>query len=142
MLKNSTVTAESDFASGVFEPDVIVPSHFTKKVGTELSGGERRLMAALLSDGIESYISYASGLHNRRLAGVDSLSEAARESLEWVDTKDFSYVFRFDNVCQSLGIDPDYLRKGLRNYLRSLQLAREAGNAPKRPWKRIRRPRK
>jgi len=142
MLKNSTVTTESDFASGVFEPDVIVPSHFTKKIGTELYGGERKLMAALLSDGIEAYISYASGLHNRRLAGVDSLSESAREALEWVDIKDISYVFSFDNVCQSLGIDPDYLRVGLKKYLRSIQVARENGTPSKQVWKRIRRPRK
>ena len=142
MFKNNTSIVETDFGSGVFEPDVVVPSQFIRKKGTELSGGERKLMAALLSDGVEAYISYASNLQNRRLVGLDNLSDPAREALEWVETKDHSYVFSFDNVCEGLGIDPDYLRRGLKSYLKSLHFAKQSGQAPTRAWKRIRRPRK
>ena len=126
-----------DAGSGLFEPDIILPSHFLSNKGRGLSGGERRLMAAILSDGIESYV-----------AQNTSESQPARrrknhiDASEWVETRDFSYVFSFDNVCECLGINPEYLRLGLARYVASVHLAQRNGQVPKRVWKKIRRPRK
>ena len=114
----------------LFEPDIILPSHFLPKDKGTSRDGERRLLAAILSDGIEAFIlqSTSNSVNSRR-------SKKNFNAAEWINTKDESYVFSFDNVCKSLGINPSYLRYGLRRYLKSVQ-------DHKTEWKKIRRPRK
>lgn len=119
--------------SGLFQPDVVLPSQFSSRDNSGLAGGERKLMAALLSDGVEAYVS--SVVSGRKRDGK------YQEICAWVETKDYAYVFSFDNVCECLGIDPDYLRLGLARYIDSVRQDREFGSG-KRVWKKIRRPRK
>lgn len=124
----------SDPLGNVFEPDVMLPSQFfSRECG--LTGGERRLMVALLSDGIQSYIENALQPTRRR-------SPKQEEALAWVDTHDESYVFGFDSVCRSLGIEPEYLRRGLTRYVENMRMQILSGNRPAQVWKKIRRPRK
>lgn len=124
-------------SSSIFEPDVILPGHFLSNKGEGLKGGERRLMAALLSDGIEAYVKQAT-------ASEASLrrSRSKYNSLEWIDKRDDSYVFSFDNVCQCLGINSEYLRLGLQRYVKAARASQALGNTNKPVWKKIRRPRK
>ena len=142
MSKSSSVrrvsfsSHDSSFGSIPFEPDLGALSAFPTSRKSQLIGGERKLMAAILSDGIESYITHCSSLsflHSGK-------GEAANEAWQWVHTKDFSYVFSFDNVCESLGIDPDYLRLGLSRYLDAVKKSRREGKVLK--WQKLRRPRK
>ena len=130
-LSASAVDAYSSF----FEPDVMLPSQYLTRDTQGLSGGERKLMAALLSDGIEAYVAQKTSVQvTRRRNKIDAS--------EWVDTVDLTYVFSFDNVCECLGINPDYLRLGLNRYVESIREQRKNGQAPKTVWKKIRRPRK
>lgn len=123
-----------DVLASLLEPDVVLPSQYLEARDKGLLGGERRLMAALLSDGIEAYISQVtSGFEGRR---------KRTDALEWVDTRDHSYVFSFDMVCESLGIDAEYLRLGLGRYVMAVAELRRQGQAPTTVWKKIRRPRK
>jgi len=36
-----------------------------------------------------------------------------REAEEWIQSEDVSWTFAFENVCQMLGLDPEYVRGGL-----------------------------
>jgi hypothetical protein len=45
---------------------------------------------------------------------------AYAEAHQWVMDRSKEYVFSFDNVCEALGIQPDYLRYGLVNASNSL----------------------
>lgn len=124
-----------DSLSGLFEPDVVLPSQFMIPDEKGLVGGERRLMAALLSDGIEAYIAQCTSPSCEKKSGkVDAA--------EWVDTIDYSYVFSFDNVCECLGINPEYLRIGLSRYIAAIRERRAQGGSARVVWKKIRRPRK
>ena len=118
--------------ANLFEPDVVLPGQFTSVDGKGLKGGERRLMAALLSDGIESYIHQ----HSSNFPPPQGF-----DASEWIETCDYAYVFSFDNVCEGLGIDPEYLRLGLARYVQALTTSEKKGEA-KTIWKKIRRPRK
>ncbi len=51
------------------------------------------------------------------------------------------YIFSFDNVCGSLGINPEYLRVGLARYILKSKNKKKGVEAFP-VWKRIRRPRK
>lgn len=133
-----------DSGSNVFEPDVMLPSQYLLPDENGVSGGERKLMAALLSDGIEAYIHQA--VSQLGAAEYDlSASKKSRPRLdacEWVEAKDDSYVFSFDNVCECLGIDPEYLRLGLFRYVEAIRRMRSADGTGSSIWKKIRRPRK
>lgn len=118
--------------SSLFEPEVVLPSQFNTNELGGLSGGERKLMAAILSDGIEAFISEA-------MAPTRSSRSKNPDPAEWVNTKDESYIFSFDNVCNCLGIDSDYLRLGLARYVDVIR-RNQIGSLS--AWKKIRRPRK
>ncbi len=133
---NALSTSAVDSYTSFFEPDVVLPSQYFGLDERGLSGGERKLMAALLSDGIEAYIAQKTSpvALKKRRNKIDAS--------EWVDTVDTSYVFSFDNVCECLGINPEYLRVGLNRYISAAIEKRNNGGSQKAVWKKIRRPRK
>lgn len=88
----------------------------------EAKGGERALMTALLFDGVQSFISYAC-------ASTEEERLRYREAYHWVTSQKSDYVFSFENVCECLGVDSDYLRCGLIN----------AANSQSFEWKKVRR---
>ncbi len=95
------------------------------KVSTEdaeARGGERALLSALLFDGIQSFINYMC-------AGTDSEKKRHREAFDWIRSRRVDYIFSFENVCECLGINAEYLRCGLVN----------AANSQAYEWKKIRR---
>lgn len=121
------------YTSDYFEPDIMLPDQYNARRVAGVDGGERKLMAALLSDGVQAYleqaINYVRGTNTR----IDAI--------EWVENKDSVYIFSFDNVCGSLGINPEYLRVGLARYILKSK-NKKKGLEPFPVWKRIRRPRK
>ena len=49
----------------------------------------------------------ATGRRGRRLF---------REAEEWIMRDDLTWLCSFVNICHVLGVDPDYLREGLRRW--------------------------
>lgn len=91
-----------------FGPDAIVPSqYYDARHPGVCSDGEHRLMLAVLKTAISDYLC-ATGPQNR---------QGRRRSDEvdaWIGNQcPASGVFAFEEVCESLGIDPDRLRKWL-----------------------------
>jgi len=76
-------------------------------------GPERALLSALLFDGIQSFIAYALARGAKERC---TFSEAYR----WVTDPGSDYTFSFNNVCEALGVNPEYLRYGLLNASNSL----------------------
>ena len=64
---------------------------------------ERLLLAAILQDAVEEYRKY-SRANNAK--GKRRFSEAE----EWIMYDGNDWIFSFDNVCNSLGLDPEYIR--------------------------------
>jgi hypothetical protein len=81
-----------------------------------------RLMLAVLE---EALVTFQRGLTSARAEQRRLFHEVER----WVASDDTDWPFSFENICGSLRIDPDYIRKGLR------RLKREAlkGNEHRRP---------
>jgi hypothetical protein len=65
--------------------------------------GERRLLLAVLEDGIRTYLKHAHATHGRGF-------NLRREAFTWLTTNDRSDVFGFENICEALGIDASRLR--------------------------------
>jgi hypothetical protein len=66
--------------------------------------GERRLLLAVLEDGIRAYLKNARATHGRPL-------NLRREAFTWLTTDDQSDVFSYECICETLGIDAGRLRQ-------------------------------
>ena len=99
--------AGHDRLAGLFEPDVLLPAQFF--AAFRRAGGldrERLLMLAVLEDAVDCYQKYA---HSRDLRGRQVFEEAR----EWVTSVDRTWLFSFENICDVLDIDSEYVRRGL-----------------------------
>jgi hypothetical protein len=95
---------------GLFVPDTLLPiQYFEAMRRKHLLPGEKRLVLSVLEDAVECFMKYidASTKKGQRLF---------REAEMWINLEDKKWVFSFDNVCEALNIDPNYLRRGLREW--------------------------
>jgi len=108
-----------DRLATLFEPDVLLPAQYF--AAFRRAGGlerERLLMLAVLEDAIDCYQKFA---HSRDPRGLQMFEEAR----EWVHSSDRSWLFSFENICDTLEINADYVRRGLREW-------KERGGLPRR----------
>ncbi|MFN8542924.1 MAG: hypothetical protein U0807_01730 [Candidatus Binatia bacterium] len=91
----------------LFSPDLVLPEQFTQGYREDsFISGEKALMLAVLEDGIRCFQEH---LRNPR-SNPRLLSQ---ESEAWIKADDWEWPFSFNNVCETLGIDPDALRSSL-----------------------------
>ena len=106
----SRASGMQDRSGGLFEPDVLLPgqffSFFRKEAGFDR---ERRLMLAVLEDAIDCFQKYA---HTNDLRG----RQLFLESYEWIMSPDKRWLFSFENICQIVDMNPDYIRQGLSRW--------------------------
>jgi hypothetical protein len=92
----------------LFEPDTILPTQFYAMFkNSQYREPERRLMVAILEDAV-SCLSMDPHRSNPRQ------KKQYEEAKHWVTTDEESeWIFSFKNICEVLGMDPSYLRRGL-----------------------------
>ena len=71
-----------------------------------LREGEERLMFAVLENAVEYFQKYV-------LARKPSGKQLFREAEEWFLDKDSDALYSFESICETLGLHPDPIRKGL-----------------------------
>lgn len=94
----------------LFEPDTLLPiQYFEAMRKKHLLEGEKRLILSVLEDAVECFMKCinASSSKGQRLF---------RDADEWIALEDKRWVFSFDNVCDMLDINPEYMRRGLREW--------------------------
>ena len=106
--------SEGGSNAGLFEPDILLPNQYFAafKRGRAVEG-ERRLMLAVLEDAVDSYRKYALARDPREQA-------CFLEAKEWFVSDDRSWLFAFENICDVLEMNADYLRTGLDRWRRAL----------------------
>jgi hypothetical protein len=96
--------------TSLFQPDTLLPDQyldtFRRKLHLE---PEKKLMLAILEDAIACYQKY---LFTRDSKGKALFQEAE----EWIEEVNGAGIFAFDSVCETLGLNPDYLRRGLSEW--------------------------
>ena len=108
----------------LFEPDTLLPiQYFEAMRRKHLLEGEKRLILSVLEDAIECFMKCMDSATNKG-------QRLYREADEWIALEDKHWVFSFDNVCDMLDINPEYMRRGLRDWkqrkLEAIQRAAEA----------------
>ncbi len=95
---------------GLFEPDTLLPiQYFEAMRRKHLLEGEKRLILSVLEDAIECFMKCIDSPTNKG-------QKLFRDAEEWINLQDRHWVFSFDNVCEMLDINPEYMRRGLRNW--------------------------
>ena len=93
--------------SSLFQPDTLLPEQYLDTFRRKLQlEPEKKLMLAILEDAIACYQKYVFARDSK---GKLLFEEAD----QWVNEGGGGSVFAFDSVCESLGLNPDYLRRGL-----------------------------
>ena len=68
--------------------------------------GEEGLMLAILEDAIACFRKYVHARDGREKA-------LFRDAEEWILERESEWIFSFENICDTLGINASYLRQGL-----------------------------
>lgn len=73
-------------------------------------------MLAVLEDALDCYQKYA---FSRDTQGRQLFEEAH----EWISSGNRDWFFSFENICETLEINPEYLRRGLEHWRHRLAAA-------------------
>jgi hypothetical protein len=104
--------------SSLFQPDTLLSTQYFENLRRKtLFEPEKRLMLAILEDGIHCYFDnlHASGNKRKRLF---------EDAAAWIVESNGDWVFSFESVCDALGLNPEYVRQGLLRW-------REKGGGPR-----------
>jgi hypothetical protein len=128
MSTTATFATNHDL-SLMFEPDTLAPQQFYGTFKSAcLPDPERRLIAAMLEDAV-------SCLSRDPRRCTRQQHRAFEKAEQWITaTDDTTWIFSFNNVCETLELDPDYLRRGLCRWIETNQLRR----SPAPPLKKYR----
>ncbi len=97
-------------SSGLFEPDALLPAQFCANFRQGSPAyPERRLMMAVLQDALECFRKHAFSRDHRS-------QQIFREAHDWIFAADRQWWYSFENICDALGLDPDYVRRGLEEW--------------------------
>jgi hypothetical protein len=97
-------------AAGIVEPDTLLPiQYFEAMRRKHLLEGEKRLVLSVLQDAVECFMKCIDSSTNKG-------QRLFRDAEEWINLEDKKWVFSFDNVCEMLDVNPEYLRRGLREW--------------------------
>ena len=97
-----------------FEADILVDSQFFQIFRSDyLSQPERALLFAVLNEAVETFQKFASSKSVRKPRVF-----CETESWMWDDATDSIFTFR--SICELLGLDPVYVRHGLREAQRRI----------------------
>ena len=95
----------------LFEPDTVLPPQYLETICRKAPlEAEQKLMLAVLEDAVSCFQKY--------LAARDKIGTSLfREAEEWILLQGKSnWFFSFDYICETLDLNPDYIRKGLLHW--------------------------
>lgn len=99
-------------------------------ISLSIQSGACRLMVAILEDAIECFLR----CQNKKTTREKQLFQEAEE---WIISSEVNWLCSFENICHVVGVEPDYLRRGLRKMVCELQKTKEPWHRPSRnPVKR------
>ena len=92
---------------GSATPEVFcLPEQFYTAPNAEQWAGARRLLLAVLQDAIADWFRY-------RHDGTRRGERRHRETREWFSSRDKSWLYAFETICEYLNVDAEYIRRGL-----------------------------
>lgn len=109
-------------ASRLSELGILTPGQYSDQFHTSPLLPEKRLMLAVLLDAVECFQKYAL-LRKARSHPIFN------DAKTWIFEDDDERLFSFINICEAIGLNPQYLRNGLSHW-KNGALPREDVGAP------------
>ena len=103
---------------GFFEPDVLITDlvAVARRRRAALSG-EKRLMLAVMENALDCYQKY--------IVATDRIGRALfKDAAEWMASTSNEDVYSFENISETLDINPSYFRQGVAAWHQRLLAAR------------------
>jgi hypothetical protein len=109
-MNRAVATIRSNPVGSYFEPDILT-SHQYFQLFRQKShfDPEEKLMFAVLADAIECFQKYFGANAPRR-------RKLFTEAEAWISRRDSLWPYSFENICEALNIDQNYLRLGLTQW--------------------------
>ena len=96
--------------SALFQPDALITDEFFGNYRRRISlEPEKALLLAVLEDGIRSF-------QENLLVESGKKRALFEEAREWIFIEDSDRIFSFNSICSGLGMNPQYIRRGLRRW--------------------------
>jgi hypothetical protein len=110
--------------ASLFQPDTTLGAQYFDSLRrkTELYP-EKTLMLAVLEDGVQCFQDNIGATHTKG-------KQLFAETEEWIFGSDAEWLFSFENVCAALGLNPEYLRKGLLRWKSAKLRQQDAAQIP------------
>ena len=86
----------------------------------EPAQSEKRLLWAVVADAVHCFQTYL-------FAQKPSERQLFQDAEDWINSTEAEWVFSFENVCSSIGLQAAYLRKGLQSW-KAQQFLNKAGD--------------
>jgi hypothetical protein len=97
-------------ASKSLPPVAVLPEQFYQSpTGVGTTRGETALMRAVLEDALACF-------QQQFITSERRAQRLAREAEEWFFSDDRHWLFSFVSICAVLGLEPGYLRRGLKQW--------------------------
>jgi len=94
-----------------YKAGIPASKHYQKNYqGAKWAEPEKALMFAVLMEAVETYQRFA-------FSKSPSKQKLFREVKAWFWDEEFDRVFSFRSICGVIGLDPVYLRRGLRQWV-------------------------
>ena len=105
----------------LFQPDILIRDQFVATYMRRFHlEPEKTLMLAVLQDAVICF--------QDNLAATDKRKRRLfLEAEEWIMEEDTNYLYSFENICDSLGFSPSYLRRGLMSWKETILGTQRAG---------------
>jgi hypothetical protein len=114
------IDLEENSLARLMIPDVLMPSQYYEGIRTQHPETQamKRLMLAVLEDALHCLQTYAE---SRNPANRQAFGEAEN----WILDRKAHGPFAFETICEALGIDPEHLRHGIRQWRMQLSNGQE-----------------
>lgn len=114
---NEAALVSDDKIASIFQTDALLSEQYfdTYRRNTHLEP-EKRLMLAILEDAINCY-------QDNYVSRTGKKKRFFDEVREWIVSMDGDWVFSFEQVCDALGLNAAYIRRGLLQWRPNLGAA-------------------
>jgi hypothetical protein len=99
-----------ELGEGFFQPDTLASAQYFDGLRRQSAlEPERELVLAMLEDAVVSFQKYMGSTREKE-------QRIFTDAEDWFSSDDREWIFSFANVCDFLGLDAEYLRKGLARW--------------------------
>ncbi|MFT4570312.1 MAG: hypothetical protein ACI8TX_000899 [Hyphomicrobiaceae bacterium] len=131
----SRTVCVQDPAATMVAPDTMTPFQFYDRILAEASlVPEKRLMLAVLEDAIAAF----QRAYVQPKDATETKTEVTENDVElWLESRDASWPFSFESICEALDMEAEYLRNGLLRWRDNATRDGASGQVYRFPFRRV-----